>query len=119
MHEGVYREWVKPEFGGNRLSPIIYEASEAEHVVIKGSEQVTNWELYQDTVWKCTISNKIFNGYNPFATPLTGDWIVAPYDTPVHLGDLYLNGSSCYEAFSLDEVLHPVIRKVSPYQTWG
>lgn len=119
VHKGVYREWVKPEFSGNRLFPIVYEAAENEHVIIKGSEQITNWERYEDSVWKCTIPNDFFNGYNPFAIPLTGDWIVAPYDTPVHLGDLYLNGKSFYEAFSLQEVLHPAIREISPYQTWG
>ncbi len=45
VHEGEYREWVKPRNGG--LSDdcrIVYEAAEGEHAVIKGSERITGWE---------------------------------------------------------------------------
>ena len=120
VHEGIYREWVKPQWGGNgHSSPITYKTADNEHVVIKGSEPVIGWECYQDTTWKVTVSNSLFGNYNPFTIPLTGDWVVEPFDTPVHLGEVYLNGKAFYEAFSLEEVLHPVKRKISPYQTWG
>lgn len=46
VHEGVYREWVKPRYGGLTSDcRITYMAAQGEHVVIKGSEQVDNWEL--------------------------------------------------------------------------
>lgn len=118
VHEGVYREWVKPAFGGSSAAaPVTYEAAAGEHVTIKGSEPLTDWEPYQDTVWKRTISNDFFNGYNPFGEALLGDWVVDPYERPAHLGEVYLNGKAFYEAFSIEEVLHPVKREVSPYQT--
>lgn len=120
VHEGIYREWVDPQFGGNSdTNRIIYQAAPNEHVCIKGSEEWTEWTHYEGTTWKAIIPNTLFGDYNPFALPVMGDWVVAPYENPAHLGDVYLNGASLYEAFSLDDVLHPQIREISPYQTWG
>lgn len=43
VHNGVYREWVKPVQGGRSDSErITYQAASGEHVVIKGSEEVKN-----------------------------------------------------------------------------
>ena len=37
VHEGEYREWVKPQNGGlNDNHRITYQAAQGEHVVIKG-----------------------------------------------------------------------------------
>ena len=120
VHEGTYREWVKPQWGGtSHTTPIIYKAADKEPVVIKGSEPLRGWKRYENTTWKIHIPNEFFKGDNPFAKPLIGDWVVEPYDTPVHLGEVYLNGKAFFEAFSLNEVLHPVKRFFSPYQTWG
>ncbi|MCI8502074.1 MAG: DUF1565 domain-containing protein, partial [Oscillospiraceae bacterium] len=45
VHEGEYREWVKPKNGGeSNISRITYQAAEGEKVVIKGSERITSWE---------------------------------------------------------------------------
>ena len=45
VHEGEYREWVKPEHSGySNISRITYEAAEGEKVVIKGSERIQGWE---------------------------------------------------------------------------
>ncbi|MBQ7944215.1 MAG: right-handed parallel beta-helix repeat-containing protein [Lachnospiraceae bacterium] len=119
VHEGEYREWVKPRLGGrSHTQRITYMAAEGEHVVIKGSEQITDWEPVEGTVWKAVILNELFGDYNPFAIPLTGDWVVEPYDNPVHLGDVYLNGKSFYEAQDLNGVLHPQRLEVSPNPTW-
>jgi alpha-L-arabinofuranosidase len=53
VHEGEYREWVKPEHSGySNISRITYEAAEGEKVVIKGSERIQDWEPYEGTVWK-------------------------------------------------------------------
>ena len=66
VHEGVYREWVKPEFGGNRLSPIVYEAAENEHVIIKGSEQI----MCGNAPYQMTFSKDIIP--LPYRLPVTG-----------------------------------------------
>lgn len=51
VHEGVYREWVKPAHTGySNISRITYEAAEGEKVVIKGSERIQNWEQTEGTV---------------------------------------------------------------------
>lgn len=111
VHQGVYREWVKPKNGGAAVDKrIIYEAAEGEKVIIKGSEVVKDWELLEGTVWKAVIPNRVFGNFNPFKETVTGDWIVRPLDPPVHLGEVYLNGKSFYEARSLREVLAPVKR---------
>lgn len=120
VHEGVYREWVKPRNGG--LSDdcrITYEAAEGEHVVIKGSERITGWSPVTGTVWKVCIENDFFSGFNPYEHPVKGDWIVGPLDHDVHVGEVYLNGVSFYEAASLDEVIHPVKRDHCLVGTWG
>ena len=48
VHEGEYREWVRPRRGGlSDQRRITYEAAAGEHVVIKGSEPVTGWEAVE------------------------------------------------------------------------
>lgn len=120
VHEGVYREWVRPRNGGwSENSRITYEAAEGEHVVIKGSERITGWTPVEGTAWKITLEDSFFHGFNPYREPLGGDWFVDPRDYAVHPGEVYLNGKSFYEARSLEEVLHPQMRRVSPHETWA
>ena len=58
VHEGEYREWVRPKNGGlSEDCRIIYEAAEGEHVTIKGSERITGWENIEGTVWKVSVPN--------------------------------------------------------------
>ncbi|MCM1261378.1 MAG: right-handed parallel beta-helix repeat-containing protein [Butyrivibrio sp.] len=120
VHEGVYRERVKPQRGG--LSDdcrITYEAASGEHVVIKGSERITGWSHEKDNVWKVSIDNSFFNEFNPYTHPVNGDWIVDPRNYDVHVGEIYLNGKSFYEAASIEGVYNPEKRTVSPHETWG
>ena len=108
VHEGVYREWVMPKNGGlSNIRRITYKAAENEKVVIKGSEPVTDWVKVEGSVWKSEIPNDLFGGYNPFSEPVVGDWLIYPEDHVMHLGDVYLNGMSFYEAKNLDEVKNP------------
>jgi hypothetical protein len=110
VHAGEYREWVVPRRGGlSDRRRITYEAAEGEHVVIKGSERVTGWERDTGTVWRATVPNALFGGFNPFAEEVEGDWIVyAEKDTPrKHLGDVYLDGRSFYEVVSREDVEDP------------
>lgn len=119
VHEGVYREWVRPRNDGwGEDSRIVYEAAPGEHVTIKGSERVTGWTLIKGTVWMITLEEDFFGGFNPYRTPLGGDWFVAPAQYAVHSGEVYLNGKSFYEAATLEDVLHPVKRFASPHETW-
>jgi hypothetical protein len=113
VHQGVYREWVRPRRGGlSDQRRITYEAAAGEHVVIKGSEAVSGWEQVAGTVWKVSVPNGLFGSFNPFAEQVEGDWIVYPAkDSPrKHLGDVYLNGRSFYEVLSLPEVSDPPLR---------
>lgn len=99
VHGGTYREWVDPKNSG-----VLYEAVEGEHPVIKGSEIVTDWEPMGDNVWKKTIPNSLFGAWNPFALTVEGDWLVLPSGYQAHLGDVYLNGVSLFEAKSMADL---------------
>ena len=106
VHAGEYREWVDPKMGGtgDRMR-ITYRAADGERVVIKGSERITGWVREGDgTVWRAEVPNALFGDFNPFDTWLYGDWMVSPMYPTIHLGDVYLNGKSFFEAGSVDEV---------------
>ena len=106
VHEGEYREWVKPKEGGlSNTRRITYEAAQGEKVVIKGSERIQNWEQVEGTLWKVTLPNSFFGDYNPYSLPIIGDWVIAPVGRYVHLGEVYLNGMSFYERESIQAVL--------------
>lgn len=110
VHAGEYREWVRPARGGlSDQRRITYTAAPGERVVIKGSERVVGWERVQGSVWKVEVPNSLFGGFNPFAETIRGDWVVRPRGTaPVkHLGEVYLEGRSCYEVASVEEVADP------------
>lgn len=119
VHEGEYREWVKPAQGGtSSVSRITYETAEGERVVIKGSEQITCWEPVEGSLWKAVLPNSFFGTYNPYKEVLGGDWFIYPNDNSLHAGDVYLNGKSFYEAKSLEEVKNPVIRTEGVNPPW-
>jgi hypothetical protein len=107
VHAGEYREWVSPARGGtsDRLR-ITYQAAKGEHVIIKGSEAISDWAPVAGTVWKTSVRNTLFGSFNPFAEEVAGDWIVyADSSAPrMHLGDVYMNGISFYEVSTVDEV---------------
>ena len=113
VHAGEYREWVKPARGGRSdQRRITYTAAPGEHVVIKGSEQVTGWTSEGGGVWRVEVPNALFGDFNPFAELLDGDWsIYEPGAPKKHLGDVYLNGRSLYEAASREEVSGPSRRE--------
>lgn len=109
VHEGVYREWVKPKYAGlSEYRRIAYQAAEGEKVVIKGSEQIQDWEQVEGTVWKVVLPNEFFGDYNPYKEEIFGDWIV--YNPGRHLGDVYLNGMSFYEAETFEQLKNPEVK---------
>ena len=109
---GVYREYVNPINGGcGEDSRIVYRSEVPLAAVITGAEPVKNWEHYEGNVWRARISNGIFGSYNPYTTVIVGDWYNAK--DPVHTGEVYLNGKSMYETFTLDGVLNPTVYRGS------
>ena len=113
VHTGEYREWVRPRYGGlSDQRRITYTAAPGAHVIIKGSEPATGWQLVDGTVWSTTVPNTQFGDFNPFAEEIDGDWIVyADASSPKkHLGEVYLNGTSFYEVASRDAVTNPPLR---------
>ena len=96
VHEGEYREWVRPKNGGlSEDCRIIYEAAEGEHVTIKGSERITGWENIEGTIWKVSVPNEMFGGFNPYETEIFGDWDrCTVINIRAHAGDADLNGRS-------------------------
>jgi hypothetical protein len=78
-----------------------------EKVLITGSEVVTNWMRAQGEVWKVTLPNSFFGGFNPYSDLIHGDWF-NPQGREHHTGAVYLNGDWLAEAAKLDDVLKPV-----------
>ena len=110
VHEGVYREWVKPRFKGlSNKRRIIYQAAESEKAVIKGSEHIQDWEHVEGNIWKTVLPNTFFGDYNPYTEGVFGDWVVSVEETK-HLGDVYLNGMSFYEVSGFSQLIDPGVR---------
>jgi hypothetical protein len=111
VHGGTYREWVDPIFSGETDARIIYEAAEGERPIIKGSEIVTDFDHVGGTIYKKVIKNSFFGDFNPFAEKLTGDWLQRPNEYDIHLGDVYIDGKSAYEAVDMAMLESPTIRE--------
>ena len=108
VHEGIYREHVNPVRGGtDDRKRITYEAAPGEKVTISGAEQITDWNLVEGSVYKTVLPNSFFGGFNPYREIIWGDWFRS-LDRVFHLGEVYINGKSLFEAESLDGVLNPV-----------
>ena len=57
------------------------------------------------------MSNKIFGDWNPYAEKLDGDWLCGPKGTHwIHLGEVYINGVSMFEATSMDDLYKADVR---------
>lgn len=119
VHAGVYRECVEPQNGGfHDNMRIVYEAAPGESPVIKGSEVITDWEQVATTVWKKVLPNTLFGNWNPYAIKVEGDWLVAPIDYDVHLGDVYINGVSMFEASSTEDLKEAAPRDILTQNGW-
>jgi alpha-N-arabinofuranosidase len=108
VHEGIYRERISPPRGGaSDMLRIVYQAAPGEKAVITGSEAVTNWVNVQKDVWKVTLPNSFFGGFNPYSDLIHGDWF-NPMGREHHTGAIYLNGDWLTEAAKLDDVMKPM-----------
>ncbi|HNQ90631.1 MAG TPA: carbohydrate-binding protein [Verrucomicrobiota bacterium] len=107
VHAGTYRERINPPRGGESdQRRIVYRAARGERVEIKGSEIVKGWTKVQDDVWKVTLPNAFFQGFNPYTNVIRGDWFNGRGRVH-HTGAVYLDGHWLTEAVTLDEVLLP------------
>jgi alpha-N-arabinofuranosidase len=107
VHEGIYRERVRPPRGGESdAERIIYRSAPGEKAEIRGSEVIKGWVKVQDGVWKTTIANSVFGSFNPYGDLIRGDWF-DPRGREHHTGAVYLDGEWLTEAAKLDEVLKP------------
>ena len=103
IHNGTYREWVKPVRGGtDENKRITYRAAPGEKVIIKGSERITSWTSEAGGVWKVELPNSFFGQYNPYALNVSGGWL--NYGKWHHRGDIYLNGEAFREKQTPQEV---------------
>ncbi|MCL2594694.1 MAG: DUF1565 domain-containing protein [Promicromonosporaceae bacterium] len=119
VHEGTYREWVRPVRGGlSDARRVTFEAAREEKVIIKGSERITGWMREDDDVWRAVIPNSLFGDFNPYVERIWGDWTIRPGGEPwPHLGEVYLDGRSFHEVFSRAAVSNPQ-RVESVYYRW-
>ena len=100
---GVYREWVQPSRGGiSETEPITYKAACGEEVIVKGSEPITEWTHLEGSVWRVELADSFFGDFNPFKTNVSGGWLLFGHQH--HLGEVYLNGESYCEKFSMPEL---------------
>lgn len=119
VHEGTYREEVDPRNGGyTQYEPIVYEAAEGKHPVIKGSEVISDWDKVDGTLWHASVPNDVFGKYNPFATKMEGDWLEQPHTWKLTLGEVYVNGKAMYQAESLDAARAAKKRETAPGPAW-
>lgn len=111
VHEGTYREWVRPKRGGTSDDKrITYRAAPGETVIVKGSEHITDWERDSDHIWHVELPNAFFGDYNPYALQVSGPWL--NYGQWHHRGDVYLDGKALFEKRDLEEV------RGSPLSWW-
>ena len=95
------------------ISKAAQMASPGDTVIVH--ECVQGWTELADHphVWTVVLDNTMFGDFNPFATPIFGDWLEMPKfgkDPDKHLGDVYLNGVSFFESTTLEGVYDPQSR---------
>ncbi len=120
VHEGIYRECVRPARGGESAEKMIaYESAPGEDVYIRGSELWSpefkpgeDWNFGHlpsgVKVWTAELPEKWFVGYNPFMTmnfsseytTFTRDWSL----DEIHLfmlrrGMIFVNGKPLKQVF--------------------
>ncbi len=108
VHEGIYRERVDPPRGGTSDdSRITFRAAPGERAEIRGSEIVTGWTSESGGIWSVRLPEEMFGPVNPFREEIDGDWFWGE-NRIHHTADVFIDGSSLFEASSLDGVHHPV-----------
>ncbi|NME71751.1 right-handed parallel beta-helix repeat-containing protein [Flammeovirga aprica] len=55
IHEGVYRETVTTSKSGSAGNPITFKAAEGDKVIVSAVEEIKNWTLTSDNIYKAKI----------------------------------------------------------------
>ncbi len=67
IHQGTYREKLKPLHSGKPHKPIIFTAYEDDVVIISATEVISDWELHTENIYKCRdIDLPLDEGNNVF-----------------------------------------------------
>ena len=103
---GVYREAVDPAHGGTHDARIEYISSAPSGAIITGAEEISEWESFDENVYRVKIPNSYFGNFNPYNELISGDWFSR--EMKAHLGEVFLNGKAMYEVPTLEECRHPV-----------
>ena len=64
IHEGTYRETLRPLNDGTKSSPIIFRAAEGENVVISALEPVTKFVKYDENIYCAPLLKDLGDGRN-------------------------------------------------------
>lgn len=119
VHDGVYREWIKPARGGASPEAMIgYEAAAGADVVVKGSDEWTPAWTPTDNrcrppraaaTWRAALSPDLFaGGPNPFAQidlpPPPWEKGQQP-DGQLRRGQLFFHGEPLVQKLSYAELL--------------
>jgi hypothetical protein len=98
VHEGVYRDRVKPLRGGaSEQTRIVFRAAKGEDVRILGSERIWGWRQQSNGLWKNVMRPEIFNPFRQLTRhPLhvgadeSGEgWGWLKYGRWTHLGEVF------------------------------
>ena len=97
IHEGIYRECVRPPREGTEEARITYTAASGVSPAVRGSEELVNWSSLGGNEWVAVTPDGLFNDFNPYAIGLA---------TEKHrtLGDVYLDGVVLSEVDSVSLV---------------
>ncbi|MFI1092578.1 right-handed parallel beta-helix repeat-containing protein [Streptomyces sp. NPDC020917] len=103
VRSGIYREEVVfPRGGTSDDMRITYAAHPGASVTVTGSDPFTSWTQVSGDVWQLRIANAYFNGFNPYAEQVHGDWFTG--GRTHRPGMVYLDGAWLPEATSLAAV---------------
>ncbi|MGL1889521.1 MAG: right-handed parallel beta-helix repeat-containing protein [Reichenbachiella sp.] len=103
IHEGTYREYVNPTTSGSAAAYITFTNFEGGNVLIKGSEQISDWVNVDQGIWKIELDESYFNGYNPYKLYVDGDF--QNYGQWHHRGDVYIDNAVLDERQSMREMI--------------
>lgn len=119
IHEGVYREYVDPKNGGTGEDKrITYRAADGESAAISGAEVAGDWLDLGNGIYSTRISNEIFGDFNPYRERIWGDWFDT-IDRVCHLGEIYIDGRSLFEAGSYEEMAEGLPYPKAREQEWS
>ena len=118
VHEGVYRECVRPRRGGTGPQAMIaYEAAAGERVVLTGAaswkprcQPSSGWESPVKTAWMADLPVETFGGYNPFlARNIHEEFVIYRNDADaakylLRRGHVFVDGKPLEQVFRYAEL---------------